>query len=761
MAVSCYSTTLCEAVDTRGYSAKYTGTWAAATDIDGSNNLLSVSCASSTFCAAVDSTGHVVTYNGSTWSAATLIDPVTTYLEAVSCASSTFCAAVDSTGHVVTYNGSSWSSPATDIDGTNSVYGVSCLSSTFCVAVDTSGHALTYNGSTWSAAADIDGSNLLTGVSCTSSPSTFCVAVDMSGNALTYNGTSWSAATDIDGTNELTAVSCASSTFCEAVEARGYSVKYTGSWAPATDADTSNWLYGVSCVSSTFCVAVDTSGNDVIYSGSTWSAAADIDGTKILKSVSCPSSTFCVAVDTSGNALTYNGSSWSAATNIDGTNAPNGVSCASSSFCVAVDSYDNAMLYAPATTYDSDTWLYTASSDTWTPESPSTKPSARAGASMAYNAATSQIVLFGGQNGSTYNNETWLYTASSDTWTQESPSGPPSARAGASMAYDAATAQIVMFGGQNGSTYNNETWLYTASNDTWTQESPSGPPSARAGAAMGYNAATAQIVMFGGQNGSTYDYDTWLYNPSANTWTVQSPTTSPSARSFAGSTGTSTEVIVSGGTTSSGDVSDIWTYYGGNWVQQSSSSSPTARDHPAMTYDATSNVVVLLGGQNGSTVDGDTWTGVFSTLGVETAGTLTWTATLGGVDQTVDASSSITVVDTVGVGWNLEVSATPLTSGSNTLPAPKINGSSSSATATTAPATSCAGGTGTCVAPAGTAVTYPVTVPTGTPASLYTSNSGSGIDGVTLSLDWWLTVPGDASAGTYTDTITVTVVSGP
>lgn len=52
-------------------------------------------------------------------------------------------------------------------------------------------------------------------------------------------------------------------------------------------------------------------------------------------------------------------------------------------------------------------------STTWTQQSPATNPSGRAGASMAYDAATSQLLLFGGAtSGVASVNETWGWNAS-------------------------------------------------------------------------------------------------------------------------------------------------------------------------------------------------------------------------------------------------------------------------------------------------------------------------------------------------------------
>jgi hypothetical protein len=46
---------------------------------------------------------------------------------------------------------------------------------------------------------------------------------------------------------------------------------------------------------------------------------------------------------------------------------------------------------------------------------------------------------------------------------------------------------------------------------TWSQLSPSTSPAARNGAAMAFDPATGQVVLFGGFNGTTSLGDTWRF----------------------------------------------------------------------------------------------------------------------------------------------------------------------------------------------------------------------------------------------------------
>jgi Galactose oxidase, central domain len=252
------------------------------------------------------------------------------------------------------------------------------------------------------------------------------------------------------------------------------------------------------------------------------------------------------------------------------------------------------------------TWTWDGS--TWTKQAPKTSPVARVGASMAYDAATGNVVLFGGEGRSgNLLGGTWTWGGS--TWTKQAPKTSPPARGEASMAYDAATGTVVLFGGDVGvHHFLGDTWTWDGS--TWTKQAPKTSPSPRAGASMAYDAATGNIVLFGGFNRPSVGGElgaTWTWDGS--TWTKQAPNTSPSPRSDASmaydaATG---NVVLFGGGTASTNFGDTWTWDGSTWTKQAPKTSPPARHSASMAYDAATGNVVLFGGQGGVFL-GDTWT---------------------------------------------------------------------------------------------------------------------------------------------------------
>jgi hypothetical protein len=83
------------------------------------------------------------------------------------------------------------------------------------------------------------------------------------------------------------------------------------------------------------------------------------------------------------------------------------------------------------------------------------------------------------------------------------------------MAYDAATGTVVLFGGEHespsgGGWFPRGTWTWDGT--TWTQQHPATHPSSRLDGSMAYEAATGSVVLFGGSGYRTGNlHDTWTW----------------------------------------------------------------------------------------------------------------------------------------------------------------------------------------------------------------------------------------------------------
>ena len=213
-----------------------------------------------------------------------------------------------------------------------------------------------------------------------------------------------------------------------------------------------------------------------------------------------------------------------------------------------------------------DTWLWDGS--TWAHASPAHSPTARSGAVMAWDGH--QIVLFGGTaNGTDEFNETWTWNGSDWTQITSAVSGtPPTGRQNAAMAFDSAHGKVVLFGGLNNTLEADlhDTWLWDGAALTWTQASPATNPAARYGHGMAYDSLRGQTIVFGGisYETSTYFADTWAWNGSA--WTQLNPPHNPGARSAAAMVFdvAHSQVLLFGGYlgSSASDVGDTWVLQG-------------------------------------------------------------------------------------------------------------------------------------------------------------------------------------------------------
>ena len=126
-------------------------------------------------------------------------------------------------------------------------------------------------------------------------------------------------------------------------------------------------------------------------------------------------------------------------------------------------------------------------------------------ASMAYDPATANTVLFGGYGDSELS-DTWTWNGT--TWTERFPATIPPARDAASMAYDPATGEMVLFGGIRGESDMADTWVWNGT--TWMQRSPANSPSARDGSSVAFDPGTGNLELFGGYDGNVLS-DTWAY----------------------------------------------------------------------------------------------------------------------------------------------------------------------------------------------------------------------------------------------------------
>lgn len=207
-------------------------------------------------------------------------------------------------------------------------------------------------------------------------------------------------------------------------------------------------------------------------------------------------------------------------------------------------------------------------------------PPPRNGHSAVYVAASNRLIVFGGDNccGQRYN-DTWVLThANGDggaaTWLPLTTQGaPPPGRASHSAVYDPARNRMIVFGGSGSSSPLNDVWVLSAANGvdgvpTWHQLAPTGVlPDGRSGHSAVYDAASGQMLVFGGGTATALQNDVWRLSHANGlggtpVWTPVTPAGSvPMARTAASAVyrSDSNRLVVFGGDTPTGSLNDIWT----------------------------------------------------------------------------------------------------------------------------------------------------------------------------------------------------------
>jgi hypothetical protein len=227
--------------------------------------------------------------------------------------------------------------------------------------------------------------------------------------------------------------------------------------------------------------------------------------------------------------------------------------------------------------YLGDTWSWNGI--TWTRLSPSASPPARSYAPIAYDAATRTVLLFGGEgmiSGGEYSGEygglsdTWSWNGT--TWTKLSPPASPGASDFDSMAYDPATATVLLYRGKCCGPLG-QTWSWNGT--TWTRLSPPASPPLSGGWSMAYDPATATVLLFGGVSSQAVDESS-----------ERTPVSATSA--IAGLDGT-------------------WSWNGTTWTKLSPATSPAARFGASMAYYPGTKAMLLYGDENDWMIN-DTWT---------------------------------------------------------------------------------------------------------------------------------------------------------
>ncbi|HMC39270.1 MAG TPA: kelch repeat-containing protein, partial [Acidimicrobiales bacterium] len=268
------------------------------------------------------------------------------------------------------------------------------------------------------------------------------------------------------------------------------------------------------------------------------------------------------------------------------------------------------------------TWIWNGSTWDQAPVN-GQQPAARETASLAFDPTLHQLILFGGRGADgTLLDDTWAWNGAA--WVLAgSPTQPaPDPREGASLAYDR-SGDLVLFGGNGyapptGATSTSSTTVAVAGSekaraDTWRwtaqgwMAGPAAGPPARSSAALAYDSASHQTVLYGGLSATAKPLgDTWAWDGSS--WAPAKPAASPPSRSAAVADNVASlgGPLLLTGSTASGPAADGWLWSGGSWIQTRTKGPASARQGAAGAFDVATSTFVLFGGAVANATMGDT-----------------------------------------------------------------------------------------------------------------------------------------------------------
>ena len=191
-------------------------------------------------------------------------------------------------------------------------------------------------------------------------------------------------------------------------------------------------------------------------------------------------------------------------------------------------------------------------------------------------------------------------------WVKRTSDHLPGALASATMAFDAARGETVLYGGGIG---NQTTWVWDGHD--WQQRVTATLPPDLYSHTMSNDPVRQRVVMFGGRLSPfpTYSAQTWEWD--GVDWILRAPATSPSARSdhtTAWDPISQRTLLYGGSSLSNPATGDTWAWDGSNWSQLSPANSPPSTTGRMVT-DPIGNRVLLLVLSATLSVDAWEWTG--------------------------------------------------------------------------------------------------------------------------------------------------------
>jgi hypothetical protein len=258
-----------------------------------------------------------------------------------------------------------------------------------------------------------------------------------------------------------------------------------------------------------------------------------------------------------------------------------------------------------------DLWAFDLKGRAWSRlEALGTVPEPRLGHNAVYDPIGHQMVLWAGQQGGRFFNDTWTLSLTTLRWTAVSPSTKPKARYGSVSVFDPAQRGLVQFAGftEEGSRFQ-DSQIFSLDSLQWRDVTPGGiKPQVRCLHTAAFRPTSRRMIVYGGQRSGQLD-DLWEFDLSSNTWSELTPASRPAGRFFASSfVDGEGRFLVFGGNTSAGNVNETWSYDfdSGSWSRLEIPGGPPERNGMMGAYIPDEDRFVIFGG-TGARLYNDVW----------------------------------------------------------------------------------------------------------------------------------------------------------
>jgi N-acetylneuraminic acid mutarotase len=237
---------------------------------------------------------------------------------------------------------------------------------------------------------------------------------------------------------------------------------------------------------------------------------------------------------------------------------------------------------------------YNPATNNWTATSTNNAPPGRSGHTAVWTG--SEMIVWGGVDAFGFALDTGgKYNPGTNSWTPTSSTNPPSARIMHTAVWTG--TEMIVWGGWDGlSSILNTGRRYNPRTDSWTATSITNAPSRRAQHTAVWT-GSEMIVWGGARLDGTPPFNTGgRYNPGTNSWTATSITHAPSGRNRHTAAWTGTEMIVWGGSSTSGltDTGGRYDPRTASWTAISTANAPAPRVDATAVW--TGNQMLVWGG---------------------------------------------------------------------------------------------------------------------------------------------------------------------